>query len=118
MLNRASTVRASTMRALNRNARSGGSGFWAIAAKPSTRAAAPEAAAAAALRACVIRGLRGDPVDVGRQSIGDRDSDDFRKFVWMPCTDGRFDAWIQRLTRLDRDRNLAHGFDFASPVIK
>src|SRR5436309_2456428 len=113
-------VRSSISFAVKRNARSGASGFTCPNAESATPSA-PSAVTAAnvpANRSNLIRGLRGDPVEIGRRSIADRDSDDFGKFVGVALTDRGFDAGIEPRAGLDRDRNFVCRFDFASPVIQ
>ena len=46
------------------------------------------------------------------------DSEDFRKFVWMPRPDRRLDLGVAFGARFDGDRNFLRCFDFAAPVIE
>src|SRR6266540_3914648 len=121
-MNRTSTVWASTRRALNRNALSGGSGFTcANTGRPATNAAATTKPANARRRrfsAALIRSLRSDPVEVSRQTTADRDSHNLGKFVWVTPADGLLDTRIERRTRFNRERDLTSRFDLAAPVIQ
>src|SRR5215470_10884528 len=110
MLNRASTVRGAISLALNRKARSGGSGLWPSAALDASTTLAQSATHAIA-RALRRGRLGGDPIDIARQSIGDGDSDDLGKFVRVALPDGSLHARIKRGPRLDRHRRLARRFD-------
>src|SRR5215472_7556585 len=116
MTNRASTVCPSRSLALNRNALSGGKGFcpWAGNARPSANAAKAMYHRSGDGR----RGLRSNPVKVGRRSIGDGDSDDLGKFVGMALSNGLLDSAVELAASLDRNRSLLCRFDFASPVIE
>src|ERR1043166_6811305 len=120
MLNRASTVRASIMRALKRKARSGGSGFCANATELRTNAASAAKAIAPLARSLARtgHGLGGNPLDISGQSIGDGDSDDFRKFVWMARANRALDATVKVDPCFDRHRDLGGRFDLVLPVIK
>src|SRR5215472_14721865 len=117
MANRASTVCPSRSLALNRNALSGGKGFCPLAGN-----ARPSANAAKAMHhhrsGSGRRGLRSNPVKVGRRSIGDGDSDDLGKFVGMALSNGLLDSSVELAASLDRNRSLLCRFDFASPVIE
>src|SRR2546422_8453798 len=120
-MNRASTVWASTRRALNRNALSGGSGFTcATAAGPATSAATTRLANALRRRfsAAFMRGLRSDPLEVGRQAIADGDSHNLGKFVGVMLADRLLHTRIKRRTRFNRERDLASRFDLTAPVIQ
>src|SRR6266567_7475122 len=118
MVKRASTDWALRARAVNRNALSGGKGLTCPGAcAPTSHASAAGTASKHALR----RGDRrfgGDPVEVFRQSIGDRDSDDFREFVGMSCPDRGLQAWIEPRSGLYRKRDFRRRFDLPAPVIK
>jgi hypothetical protein len=46
------------------------------------------------------------------------DSDDFRKFVRVPCDDQGFHRRVTRGPGLDRHRHFLRSFDLAAPVIK
>src|SRR5258706_3668546 len=118
MKNRASIVRASTSFALNRNALSGGSGLTCATA--GRAAANPSTARSTHQRRSGGdgRGLGDDPVEVGSRSIGDGDSDDFRKFVRVAPADDLFHAGKELVAGLDRERSLLGRFDFAAPGIQ
>src|ERR1700674_1148055 len=113
-MNRASTVCASTRRALNRNALSGGSKFTCAnagrAAANIAAAARPGNAPQPRLSAAPMRSLRGDPVEIGRQSTADRDSDNLGKFVRVTPPDRFLDARVEPGTRFNGERYLAGRF--------
>src|SRR5262245_23580151 len=100
-------------RALKRKALSGGRGFCAAVGNDR---ASPRASSQR--RSSNRRGLGDDPVEVGRQSIGDGDSDYFGKFVGVAASDRLFDARIKLAARLDRKRDFLGRFDFPAPVIQ
>src|SRR5437773_11390081 len=120
MVNRASMVRLSISAALNRNARSGGSGLPCANAKAATPSAATafRFANVLASRSSVTLRLRGDPVEIGRQCVAEGVSDNCGKFVGVALPDDRLHASIEPNASLDRDRKFIGRFDFASPSIK
>src|SRR5271170_7410339 len=120
-MNRASTVPASTSRALNRNALSGGSGSTCAVAGHAATLSTAAATPATSGRQCPLSkriGLRDDPVKVGGQAIGYGDSNDLRKFVGVTAADCLFDARIERGAGFDGERNFGCRFDFSAPVIE
>src|SRR5437867_128304 len=121
-MNRASTVWASTRRALNRNALSGGSGFTcANEGRPAASAAATTKPLNAPRRrssAALMCGLRGDPVEISGQATADRDSHNLGKFVWVTPADRLLDTQIERRSRFNGERNLPSRFDLTAPVIQ
>src|SRR6266498_3990709 len=112
-MNRTSTVWASTRRALNRNALSGGSGFTcANAGRPATSATATKPVnARRRSSAPVMCGLRGDPFEISGLATADRDSHNLGKFVGVTPADRLLDTRIERRTRFNGQRNLASRFD-------
>src|SRR5438876_7936082 len=120
-MNRASTVWASTRRALNRNALSGGRGFTcANAGRPATSATATTKPVNARRRssAAVMCGLRGDPFEISGQATADRDSHNLGKFVGVTPANRLLDTRIERRTCFNGERNLASRFDLTAPVIQ
>ena len=62
-------------------------------------------------------GFGGDPVEVGCESIDDRDDDNLGKFVGVGLADGFFDGRVAVAACLDRYRHFFCCFDFTAPVI-
>src|SRR5437660_12737846 len=104
MLNRASTVCGSSARALKRNAFSGASGFTSADAEAISAKALMTKACGRTRRHLVRTGnsLRGDPVEVPGQGIGDGDSHDFGKFVGVARKNGRLHLRIELRASLYR----------------
>src|SRR3954453_3544418 len=112
-------VTGSSARADSRNAWSGGSSFGCTgkpAASAVANAGTTSAQAASALRRAGDR-LAGDPREVTRVAVGDRDRNDFRSVIRMDFADRRLNLGIQHGARLDDNRNLFSRFDLAAPVI-
>src|SRR5260370_39555080 len=120
MLNRASTVCGSRARALKRNAFSGASGLtWPDAEGISVRAVTTNARRRSPrYLVCIGNSLRGDPVEVRGQGIGNGDSDDFGKFVRVARKNGRLHLRIELGAGLDRQGCFVRRFDLAAPVIE
>ena len=57
----------------------------------------------------------GNPVQVGRRTRRDRDSDDFREFIRMKRSNCRLQRWVGFPGGLDQHRIFAPGFKFAFP---
>src|SRR6185312_6178830 len=122
-LKRASSVEASSARAESANASWGGRRSTAMTGSgASARVATVHHAPADARRlraAPSVRGLgfRGNPADIGSVTIDDRDGEDLGKFIRMRGTQRRLDRGVEGAARLDGQRDLVGGFDFAPPVI-
>src|SRR5437870_3452210 len=118
MVKRASTDWALRARAVNRKAFSAGKGFTcAVACEPVSQASAAGTASQYALRRANRR-FGGDPVEVFGQSIGNRDSDDFGKFVGVSRPDCGLQTRVERRAGLDGERDFRRRFDLPAPVIK